>query len=131
MSVEGEELIARAAKRADWASKAMIAASEDLRASHLAEFRSEADFLSASGGDCRSLAGDTGAQWVPTGPRSSARSLAGRSLPGATAAEAVRDLPEEDHVERDGEVGRDGHSRHGQSDEDRDHVDAEDTQERR
>jgi len=49
ISPSGDELIARAAKRTDWASRALAAASEDLRASHVPEFRSVADFLSASG----------------------------------------------------------------------------------
>ena len=48
--------------------------------------------------------------------------ICGRGM-GATGS------PEEDHVDRDGEVDRDGHSRHGESDEDRDYIPAEDGQE--
>jgi hypothetical protein len=47
------DLVARAAKRADWASRAIIAASEDLRAAHVPEFRGVADFLSASNEQAR------------------------------------------------------------------------------
>ena len=38
------------------------------------------------------------------------------------------DLPEEDHVDRDAEVDRYGHSRYGEPDEDRDHIATEDGQ---